>query len=268
MLKQIRVRPGDPVNLAGRDPSSTPTAPPGGRRAAEVQAADQLAVIGELQTRLYAERRRSLLVVLQGVNCAGKSEAIRHVLCGMDPAGMRVVSFKAPTEQELAHDFLWRVHTHAPGAGQIAVFNRSPYDDVTTARVRRLAPQQVWRARFEHINAFERLLGDRGTRVLKCFLHLSKEEQGRRMRARAEDPAQRWKVTADDIADHQKYDDYTQAFGEMIDRTSTEETPWWVIPADQDWYRDWAVAEVLLRALKDIDPKYPTLPKIPASKTL
>ncbi|MGO9560071.1 MAG: PPK2 family polyphosphate kinase [Acidimicrobiales bacterium] len=268
MLKQLCVRPGEPLSLAGRDPSSTAGAPPGGQSAAEAQAATQIEVIGELQERLYAERRRSLLVVLEGVTCAGKSDVIRHIFTGMDPAAIRVVAFKAPTEQELAHDFLWRVHAHTPGAGQIAVFKRSHYEDVTTARVRRLAPQQVWRSRFEHINAFERLLGNRGTLVLKCFLHVSKEEQARRMRARAEDPAQRWKLTADDISDHQKYDEYTQAFGEMIDRTSTEETPWWVIPADQGWYRDWAVAEVLKQAIKDMDPKYPTLPKIPASKAL
>ncbi|MGO9195981.1 MAG: PPK2 family polyphosphate kinase [Acidimicrobiales bacterium] len=267
MVLQLRVRPGDPANLAIRDPGSTPGAPLG-RAESEAAVATQLTRIEDLQGRLYAEHRRSLLVVLQGVDCSGKDGTIRHVIRAMNPGGTRVVAFKAPTDEELAHDFLWRVHEHTPRAGEIVVFNRSHYEDVTTVRVRRLAPEQVWRMRFEHINAFERLLRYRGTRVVKCYLHVSQAEQARRMRERADDPTRRWKITPDDIADHRKYDEYQEAFAEMIERTSTEESPWWVIPADNQWYRDWAVAEILLRALKDMDPKFPNLPPLPEAQAL
>ena len=267
MIEQLRVRPGDPANLAERDPRGTPGAP-GNETETGAVTAVQLERIAQLQERLYAEGKRSLLVVLQGVDCSGKDGTIRHVIRGLNPAGTRVAAFKAPTPIELAHDFLWRVHRQTPGAGEVVVFNRSHYEDVTAVRVRRLAPEQVWRMRYEHINAFERLLGHGGTRVLKCLLHISKEEQARRMRKRAEDPKKRWKLNADDLANHERYAEYQQAFAEMIERTSTDQIPWWVVPADHKWYRNWAVAEILEHTLEDMNPKYPDLPPIPEALSL
>ena len=267
MVQQLRVRSGDPANLARRDPASTIGAPGGEQETTEALAV-QLEQLANLQERLYAEHRRSLLLVLQGVDCSGKDGTIRHVIRGLNPAGTRAVGFRAPSVEELSHDFLWRVHHEAPGLGEIAVFNRSHYEDVTTVRVRRLAPEQVWRMRYEHINAFERLLGHGGTRVVKCFLHLSSQEQARRLKARAEQPRKRWKLTADDIADHERYDEYEAAYSEAIERTSTDQSPWWVIPADHKWYRNWAVSEVLLRTLRDMGPKFPDLPPLPEAARL
>lgn len=261
MLQELRVRPGEGTDLEALDAASTPGVPGDSVETAEA-ARPQLERLGQLQERLVAERRRSLLVIVQGMDCSGKDESIRHLMRGLNPAGARVVTFKAPTADEPGHEFLWRVHPHAPGAGEIAVFNRSHYEDVTTVRVRRLAPEQVWMRRFEHINAFERLLGHGGTRMLKVFLHVSKAEQARRLRARAEDPRTRWRVTPDDVADHERYAAYLAAFDDMIDRTSTDQSPWWVVPSDHDWYRNWAFVEIVLRTLADMDPRYPDLPPI------
>ncbi|MHB8245625.1 MAG: PPK2 family polyphosphate kinase [Acidimicrobiales bacterium] len=267
VLRELRVRPGDPVDLTTHDPGSTPGAP-GDRDATGAVTAVQLENMSRLQERLYAEGRRSLLVVLQGMDCSGKDAIVRHVIRGLNPAGTRVVPFREPSKKELAHDFLWRIHHMTPAAGEIVVFNRSHYEDVTTARVKRLAPEQVWKMRYEHINSFERLLGDGGTRVLKCFLHISQQEQARRLRDRIEDPHKRWKLTAEDIADHKRYAEYQAAFTDMIDRTSTDLSPWWVVPSDAKWYRNWAVAEILLRTLKDMNPKYPDLPPLPEGLSL
>lgn len=267
MLEQLKVKPGTTPNLAGIDATSTPGVPGDSVETGAVTAV-QLARIEELQERLYAERRHGLVVLLQGLDCAGKDGTIRHVIRGMNPAGTKVASFKPPTDEELAHDFLWRVHARTPGVGEIAVFNRSHYEDVTTVRVRGLAPEKVWRNRFAAINAFEETLHHERTPVLKCFLHVSKKEQARRMRERADDPKKRWKLTVDDVVDHQRYDDYLAAYEEAIARTSTAHSPWWVVPADHKWYRNWAVAELLLQALEQLDPHYPTLDRLPEADQL
>ncbi|HLI44122.1 MAG TPA: PPK2 family polyphosphate kinase [Acidimicrobiales bacterium] len=267
MLQQLRVRPGDPANLLLRDPAATPDAP-GGKEATEAALESQLLEIDELQERLYAERRRSLLLVLQGMDTSGKDGTIRHVIKGLNPAGTRVAAFKEPSAEELAHDFLWRVHQQVPRSGEVAVFNRSHYEDVLAVRVKRLAPEAVWRMRYEHINAFERLLGHNGTRVVKCFLHVSSGEQALRLRERSDDPTKRWKLSAEDVADHGRYEEYLAAYAEMLERTSTDQSPWWVVPADHKWYRNWAVSEILLLTLRDMGPRYPELPPLPEAAAL
>lgn len=262
MVDRLRVRPGHTGVLAGRDPASTNYGPLDPGVAAELAPAqsERLAI---LQDRLFAGHRRSVLLVVQGVDCAGKGAAIRFVTRGLNPAGTRVVSFRVPSGEELARDFLWRVHEEVPAVGQLTIFNRSHYEDVTTVRVRRLTPERAWRLRFDHINAFELLLGDAGTKVVKILLHVSQEEQAKRLRERMGDPASRWRVSADDIADHERWPAYQTAFSEMLDRTATDQASWYVIPADNWWFRDWAVAEVLIATLAAMDPKYPSLPALP-----
>jgi PPK2 family polyphosphate:nucleotide phosphotransferase len=267
MLQHLRVRPGDAADLAERDPGSTQGAP-GGRAETEAATESQLLRLTELQERLYAERARSLLLVLQGTDTSGKDGTVRHVIRGLNPSGTRVKAFGVPTEEELAHDFLWRVHRVVPRAGEVVVFNRSYYEDVTTVRAKHLVPDATWRARFEHINAFERLLGHGGTQLVKCYLHISKQEQASRLRRRADDPKKRWKLTATDLTDHQRFDEFVGAYAEMIERTSTDQSPWWVVPADNKWYRNWAISEILLTKLGEMHPRYPEVPPLPEAAAL
>lgn len=213
--------------------------------------------IGDLQARLYAERQRSFLIVIQGMDASGKDGAVRSLFRALDPHTARVWSFKAPTAEELAHDFLWRCHALVPARGHIAVFNRSYYEDVVTARVRGLVPEAVWWPRYEAINAFERLLADNGTTVVKLFLHISKDEQKQRLKKRLADPEKQWKFDTADLRERARWDDYMQAYDEAIDRCSPPHAPWHVIPADKKWYRDLAVARAVHAALKTIDPRYP-----------
>jgi PPK2 family polyphosphate:nucleotide phosphotransferase len=264
---RFQVRPGYPANLSGRDPSSTEGAP-GGKAETEAVFAEQHEKLAELQVRLWAEARRSMLIVLQGIDASGKDGTIRYVFGGFNPLGTRAVAFKEPTSEELAHDFLWRVHRQAPRAGEIVIFNRSHYEDVLAARVHRSAPEHVWRSRYEHINDFERLLMHRGTKVVKFLLHISSEEQAARLRSRIDRPDKRWKLQAEDFADRRYWDQYQAAFTDMLERTSTDQSPWYVIPADHKWYRNWAVAQVLIRIIRDMDPKYPKAAPLPDLVTL
>jgi len=203
----------------------------------------------ELQELLWANRRHKLLLVLQGMDTSGKDGTIRHVFRGVDPLGVRVASFKAPTPEELAHDFLWRVHREVPGAGEIGIFNRSHYEDVLVVRVRKLQPPAVWKARYAQINEFERLLTSTGTIIRKCFLHISRDEQRQRLQARLDDPAKRWKFRPGDLEERALWDDYQRAYEEALQRTSTAESPWYVVPSDRKWYRNLVVAGILIEAL-------------------
>jgi PPK2 family polyphosphate:nucleotide phosphotransferase len=253
------VPPGAGVRLSHRDPSGRPVAP-GDREKTEAQLPDQVARLGELQ-RLWAEGKRSVLIVLQGVDAAGKDGTIAHVFHAFNPQGVTVSAFGPPTAEELQHDFLWRIHPHCPADGHIAIFNRSHYEDVLAVRVHSLVPEPVWRRRYDDINAFERLLSDdAGTRVLKLLLHISSDEQERRLTERAERPDKRWKLHAADLAEEPHYPEYQEAFSEMLERTSTDVAPWFVIPSDHKWYRNWAVAHVLIQVLEEMDPQYPTAP--------
>jgi PPK2 family polyphosphate:nucleotide phosphotransferase len=203
----------------------------------------------ELQEDLFAAQHHSVLILLQGTDTGGKGGTIEHVMGGVNPAGCRVEAFKKPTDEELAHDFLWRVHPHAPAKGMIAIFDRSHYEDVLIVRVRQLVPKEVWERRYDHINAFEKLLVDSGTIVLKFFLHISKEEQAERLRAREDEEDKRWKINPADYGEREKWDDYQRAYEDMLARCASEDAPWYVIPADRKWFRNLAVAQTLVDAL-------------------
>lgn len=255
-----RVREGARFSLARVDTRSTAGAP--GDKARTLRASETLrAKFVEQQARLYAEGAQSLLVVLQAMDTGGKDGTIRNVFGGVNPQGVRVTSFKRPTEEELAHDFLWRVHAATPARGQIAVFNRSHYEDVLVVRVHGLAPARVVKRRYEHIRAWEAELADAGTRVVKLMLHISYDEQRARLQSRLDDPAKHWKFEAGDLDERKLWPEYQAAFQAALTRTTTRHAPWYVIPADRKWYRDWAVLTVLTEALKEMDPRYPPAPE-------
>lgn len=219
------------------------------RKEGEEQTSRLIEELVELQELLYAVRQQSVLVVLQGRDTSGKDGTIRNVAGPLDSQGCSVASFKVPTEEELAHDFLWRVHARTPGAGHIQIFNRSHYEDVLVARVHKLVPEATWRERYEHINAFERLLADSSTIILKFYLHISKEEQAERLREREEDPTKSWKLSVGDWKEREYWDDYSAAYEDALNRCSTKHAPWFVVPADKKWFRNLAVAEALRDAL-------------------
>jgi PPK2 family polyphosphate:nucleotide phosphotransferase len=255
LLDQLRVRPGDAPRLDRRDP--------GARLGADSKAAglDRLAKLverlGWLHNRLYAEERHAVLLVLQGMDAAGKDGVIRSVFTGVNPQGCRVESFRVPTQEELDHDFLWRVHARCPRRGEIGIFNRSHYEDVVAVRVRELADERVWSKRYAHIVAFERLLAEEGTSVVKVFLHESRDEQRKRLQERVDDPEKRWKFRLGDLDDRAKWDDFQRAYEDAIRETSTEHAPWYVVPADHNWSRNLCVAEILVDALERLDPALP-----------
>ena len=250
------VAPGTPFSLDARDAAATDGAP--GDKKATLKVLEDLGErLMALQDRLYAESGQALLVVLQAMDAGGKDGTVKHVFAGSNPQGVRVTSFKQPTPEELAHDFLWRIHAAAPAHGYIGIFNRSHYEDVLVARVHELVDESVWRRRYRHINHFEALLHDAGTRVVKLFLHISREEQAERLRKRLEDPEKRWKFRRGDLAERERWNDYMAAYEEAIARTSTEHAPWYVVPADHNWSRNLCVAEILVDALERLDPQLP-----------
>jgi PPK2 family polyphosphate:nucleotide phosphotransferase len=253
------VAPGSKLRLDDAGAAAPADAP------SKDQARARLGKLGsrmdELQTALYGEGRRAVLVVLQGLDTSGKDGTIRKVFSALNPQGLQVAAFKAPTPAELAHDFLWRVHQAVPARGAVGVFNRSHYEDVLVVRVHQLVPEPVWRARYDQINRFERHLVENGTTVLKFFLHISREEQRRRLLARLDDPAKFWKFSAGDLEERKLWDAYTAAYEEALERTSTDLAPWYVVPADKKYLRDLLVAEVVTDALERMDPKYPEAPE-------
>lgn len=257
MLAALVVDPGSAAGFERRDPRDTLGLP--GKDEAKEQLAALLEELSSLQERLYAEGKRSVLLVLQGLDASGKDGTIRKVFTGVNPQGCRVTSFKAPTPAELAHDFLWRVHAECPARGMIGVFNRSHYEDVVTVRVLGLAPEEVWRRRPERIVEFERMLAEEGTTVLKCFLHVSAEEQRERFAERLSDPAKRWKFNPNDEETNRRFGEFTAAYEEALTATSTKWAPWYVIPADRNWVRNLAVATVLVESLRRLDPQFPTV---------
>jgi PPK2 family polyphosphate:nucleotide phosphotransferase len=254
-LARLRVSPGRPADLAKRDPSDRLGFDD--KDAGVTRLAELVAELGLLQNRLWAEARRSVLLVLQGLDASGKDGTISHVLTGVNPQGCRVHSFKAPAGDELAHDYLWRIHAACPAHGEIGVFNRSHYEDVATVRVRELAPEHVWKHRPGHICDFERMLVDEGTTLVKVFLNVSHEEQGRRLQERLESPEKQWKFRREDLENRARFDDYIAAYDELLAQTSTSWAPWYVVPADRNWIRNLAVAELLVSALQAMDPQLP-----------
>ena len=250
-----RIAPGSRVRLTEIDPAGT--GPFADKEAAREAAAADLARLADLQQRLYAERKHSVLIVLQAMDTAGKDGVIRKVVGPLDARGLHVWSFAAPSVEERGHDFLWRVHARSPHAGEIAVFNRSHYEDVLVVRVMELCAKERWSRRYDHINAFEAMLAAEGTTIVKLFLHISKDEQARRLQSRLDDPDRRWKFDPVDLEMRKHWDDFQHAYEDVLTRCSTEHAPWHVIPSDHKWYRDAAVARILADTLDGLAPRFP-----------
>jgi len=261
----LLVRPEKKVRLARFPTAATKHLPP--REKADHATQKAVERLGELQDNLYAEGRRSLLVILQGMDASGKDGAVRKVFDNVNPTGVQVVSFKQPSAEELRHDFLWRCHAKVPPRGYIGVFNRSYYEDVLVVRVHadRLLPPELpnnkaeWARRYRMINSMESLLADAGTRVIKFFLHISKDEQRRRFIARQKDPAKHWKLAASDFSERQFWDDYQDAYEKMLPKTSTPAAPWYIIPADHKWVRNYYLSHLLVATLLQMNPQPPQL---------
>ncbi len=256
LVKRYRVKPGSKVDLSTIDPDST-AGFKGGKKEAEKPFATLNDRLEELQERLWASGRQKLLVVLQAPDAGGKDGTIRSVFQGVNPLGTRVAAFKVPTEEERGHDFLWRVHKQVPGAGEMVIFNRSHYEDVLVVRVRNLAPRSVWKGRYQQICDFERLLAESGTTIVKFFLYISKDEQKERLQERLDDPLKRWKFRKGDLEDRAHWDDYMRAYEEALEKTSQPWAPWYIVPANRNWYRNLVVASVLVDTLDSLDLQLP-----------
>jgi PPK2 family polyphosphate:nucleotide phosphotransferase len=255
-MNKYRVRPGQGVDLDDYDPNDTHLVPGGKEEARKNNSAIQ-ARLAQLQELLYAGHEWKLLIVLQGMDTSGKDGTIRHVMGGFNPSGTRVASFRKPTIDELDHDYLWRVHRQVPAKGEVVVFNRSHYEDVLVVRVHTLVPQAVWKRRYDQIRCFEQSLSEEGCIILKFFLHISKDEQRKRLQARLDDPTKRWKFQRGDLEERALWSDYRKAYEAALSKTSTEEAPWYVVPANQKWYRNYIVGSVIVDALERLDMKYP-----------
>lgn len=252
--QDYRVKPDGKVDLSRIDADDT-----AGLSKAEAQRLedDMEARLAELQERLYAESKQALLVVFQAMDAGGKDGAIRKVFDCVNPQGVRVASFKAPTPLELSHDFLWRIHQQVPPKGFIGIFNRSHYEDVLVVRVNELVPEPVWKARYEQINAFEALLHASGTRILKFYLHISKDEQKQRFEERLQDPTKHWKFSTGDLPVRERWDDYMRAYEAALSRCSTADAPWYIIPANKKWFRDLLITQLIVETLEAMDPQFP-----------
>ena len=255
-LKKLIVKPHSKIRLKHFDPAYHGKHE--SRESALPEIQKNLQKMEELQYMMYAENKHSLLIVLQGLDAAGKDGVVRHVLTGMNPLGCVAVSFKQPTAKELAHDFLWRVHPHVPGKGSVAVFNRSHYEDVLVARVHNLVPEKVWSKRYDQINDFEQLIStENNTTILKFFLYISKQEQLARFKKRLDDPARQWKISDSDYKERDYWKDYIEAFEDVLSKTSNERAPWFIIPANHKWFRDLAISQIITRAMEEMDMQMP-----------
>jgi PPK2 family polyphosphate:nucleotide phosphotransferase len=245
---------GSKVNLKDYDPDYKADYDKDRARKEELKLEVRLA---DLQEKLYAQHTQSLLVVLQAMDAGGKDGTIKQVFNSVNPQGVHVASFKAPTSDELAHDFLWRIHMNTPSKGYIGIFNRSHYEDVLIARVNGLVPTDVWEARYEHINHFERLLTDNGTRILKFYLHISKDEQKERLQDRLDKPDKHWKFAVEDLKTREQWDAYMEAFETVLTRCNTGYAPWYIVPANHKWYRDLVVTKAIVETLEDMKVAFP-----------
>jgi len=254
-LKQFGVKPGSKVDLAKIDASFTDKHESHEHALPEIETYTQK--MHDLQYLMYAEGKRSLLICLQGRDAAGKDGTINHVLSAMNPQGCTVTGFKVPSKEEAAHDFLWRYHQHTPGLGQVAIFNRSHYEDVLVVRVHDLVPKKVWSRRYEQINDFEKTLAENGTHILKFYLHIDPGEQLERFKQRIEDPARHWKISEGDYAERPFWDAYTGAFEDALGKCSTEYAPWFIIPSNHKWFRNLAISRIVAEALESLKMKFP-----------
>jgi PPK2 family polyphosphate:nucleotide phosphotransferase len=253
-MRELAVAPASKFKMLDVDPDDTHGIEKDGGASRLEKNLERLSV---LQYLLYAEAKRSLLVVLQGIDAGGKDGTIRHVMSGLNPQGVQVTAFKAPDGEEKRHDYLWRVHRAVPEYGKIGIFNRSHYEDVLVVRVHNLVPKSVWSKRYDQINDFERMLSENGVRIVKFLLYISKDEQAKRFRERLDDKTKNWKFSPDDIKEREYWNDYIRAFEEALRRCSTEHAPWYVIPANRKWFRNFAISEILRETLEDMDLKYP-----------
>lgn len=251
---KLRADPDEKFNLKKRDPAETFDI---SKQQAQKELEDQVKQLANFHELLYAEHRRALLIILQGMDAAGKDGTIRHVMSGVNPQGCSVVSFKQPSTKELDHDFLWRIHAAVPEKGSIGIFNRSQYEDVLIVRVHKLMPKSAWEARYEQINAFERILTQNDVCVLKFFLHISKGEQEKRFQARLKDPQKNWKASVADFRERDYWDEYQQAYEDAISKCSTKDAPWYVIPSDHKWFRNYCVSQIVVNTLEDFHMRYP-----------
>jgi len=254
LATELIATPGKRLRIADIDPDDTHGV---NKKAAQPVFAKNLDELLELQTVLYAEARRSVLVVLQGIDASGKDGTIRHVMSGLNPQGVAVTPFKVPEGEEKRHDYLWRIHRAVPEWGQIGIFNRSHYEEVLVVRVHNLVPKAVWSKRYDQINDFERMLSENGVRIVKFFLLISKEEQAKRLAERLEDPTKNWKFSADDTKERKYWDDYLRAYDDAISKCSTDVAPWHVIPSNHKWFCNLAVAQILRDEMRDMKLEYP-----------
>ena len=255
-MERDRVKPGAKINLKDWDPKSKGDFK-GGKREGKAYILELNSQLEQLQELLYAEHKHKLLVVLQGMDSSGKDGTIRHVFEGVNPQGVSVASFKAPTPIELDHDYLWRVHRQTPRSGHIVIFNRSHYEDVLVVRVHNLVPKKVWGKRYEQINNFELMLAEEGTTILKFFLHIDKDEQKERLQARLDQADKQWKFNSGDLKERQLWDEYTHAYEEMLSQTSTDWAPWYIVPANRKWYRNIFIGSLLIETLNKMKMEYP-----------
>jgi PPK2 family polyphosphate:nucleotide phosphotransferase len=253
-IKDFRISPGDTIRLRDFNPSYKGNY----QKHEALEKVEELRQkMSDLQQRLFAEHKRSLLIVLQALDAGGKDGVIKHVIGSMNPDGCHVANFKEPTQQELAHDFLWRIEAHTPARGEVAIFNRSHYEDVLIVRVHNLVPKSIWSQRYDQINDFERRLIQNGTHILKFFLHISKEEQLHRFDDRLDDPAKRWKISEADYAEREHWDDYLRAYEDAFARCNSDNAPWFVIPADHKWFRDLAISEIIVSTMEGMNFQIP-----------
>jgi PPK2 family polyphosphate:nucleotide phosphotransferase len=254
----LRVKPGTRVDLSKWDPDDGHGWK---KNAADADTQEQMKRLTDLQDRLWAEEKRSVLVVLQGIDAAGKDGTINKVMSAFNPQGCVVAGFKVPSLEELAHDYLWRIHKAVPGKGEVGIFNRSHYEDVLIVRVHNIVPRSVWSKRYREINEFERLLADNGTTIVKFFLHIDKDEQRKRIQARYDDPKKRWKFSMGDLAERKLWDDYMAAYEDALSKCSTDYAPWYIIPANHNWMRNLAISSILAETMEELKPAYPPVAK-------
>ncbi len=255
MAGKLAVKPGSQIKLKHFDAEHTGIYEDKQDAAKDLER--NVEHLADLEYLLYSEKKRALLVVLQGMDTAGKDGTIRHVMTGLNPQSCKVASFKVPTEEELAHDFLWRIHKAVPGKGEIGVFNRSHYEDVLAVRVHNLVPEHVWKKRYDQINAFEKILSENNVTILKFFLHISHDEQTRRLEKRLQDPNKNWKCSPADFKERKLWPDYVKAYEALISRCSTPWAPWYIIPSNKKWFRNLAVSQVIVETLQKLHMKFP-----------
>ena len=255
--KEYRVKEGEKIDLSKIDPDCAKLCPEGDKHNT-LELFDELRnEIQKLQKVLYAQSKHRILVVIQAMDTGGKDGCVKHVFSRVDPQGIDVQAFKKPTEEDLAHDFLWRIHPHVSGNGQIVVFNRSHYEDIIAVRVKKLYEDKVWKRRYRHVIEFERMLAEEGTTIIKLFLHISKDEQKRRLESRLVNPGKHWKFNPDDLKDRARWGEFMGVYEEMIEKTSTSYAPWHVIPSDKKWYRNLCVARLFADTLKGLNLEFP-----------